>query len=61
MWSSFWGPLYNERLALFGGRLDIESAPGLGTRAVICIPRKLFLDGEEQRTLDGINSELLYE
>ena len=51
----------NERLALFGGRLDIESAPGLGTRAVICIPRKLFLDGEEQRTLDGINSELLYE
>ena len=51
----------NERLALFGGRLDIESAPGLGTRAVICIPRTLFLDGEAQRTFDGINSELLHE
>lgn len=36
----------HERLTLFGGRLDIESAPGLGTRAMICIPKKLFLDGE---------------
>lgn len=27
-----------ERLALFGGRLDVESAPGPGTRVTITIP-----------------------
>lgn len=50
----------NERLALFGGRLEIESAPGIGTRAVICIPRKLFLNGEELITFDERSDDLLY-
>lgn len=45
----------NERLALFGGRLEIESAPGLGTRAIISIPKKLFLDGEAYSHIDGMN------
>ena len=31
-------PSVRERLALFGGRLEIESAPGAGTRVVLWLP-----------------------
>lgn len=34
-------PSVRERLALFGGRLEIESAPGAGTRVVLWLPVRI--------------------
>lgn len=39
--SGFGLPSVRERLALFGGRLEIESAPGAGTRVVLWLPVRI--------------------
>lgn len=39
-----------ERLELFGGYLNIESAPGEGTRAVVRAPLEFYRAGEEPST-----------
>lgn len=47
----------HERLALFGGRLELKSAPGAGTQALIYIPKKLFLESDAKGDSSSLELE----